>query len=186
VSSSAEDPPVELVEYDHSWPSRFADEERLICQVLGPLAIGPIEHVGSTAIPGLAAKPIIDIMVAVGSLAESRPIVPLLEQIGYHHYPYRSDVMHWFCKPSRSFRTHHLHAVPLGSRLWCERLAFRDHLRGHPDVAAAYVALKRRLAGEHRFDREAYTEGKGPFVAGVLRALPDFSNFGQAPPDRRR
>ena len=76
--------------------------------------------------------------------------------------------MHWFCKPSPAARTHHLHLVPVGGRLWTERLAFRDTLRQHPDIAAEYAALKTRLAAQYRRDREAYTEAKGVFIERVL------------------
>jgi GrpB-like predicted nucleotidyltransferase (UPF0157 family) len=124
--------------------------------------------VGSTAVPGLVAKPVIDIMVAVASLAASRPAISALADIGYVYVPYRAEVMHWFCKPSPSFRTHHLHLVPFGSRLWVERLAFRDHLRRDAAVAAEYAELKRRLAQRYEFDREAYTDAKEPFIRRVL------------------
>jgi GrpB-like predicted nucleotidyltransferase (UPF0157 family) len=160
--------PVELVAYDPGWPLQFAEEEGAIRRVLGSFVAGPIEHVGSTAISGVDAKPIIDIMIGVHDLATSRGIVPLLAQIGYLYFPYRADEMHWFCKPSPAFRTHHVHAVPVGSRLWKDRLAFRDYLRRDGETAAAYVQLKRQLAASHRHDREAYTGGKGPFIAGVL------------------
>ena len=76
--------------------------------------------------------------------------------------------MHWFCKPSPAARTHHLHLVPSGTRLWVERLAFRDHLRRHPEIAGEYAELKERLAEQHRFDREAYTAAKAEFVESVL------------------
>jgi len=92
----------------------------------------------------------------------------VLEDVGYQYAPYRADVMHWFCKPGFSLRTHHLHLVPYGSRLWTERILFRDLLRSDAGVAREYAELKHRLAEAHRFDREAYTEAKGPFVARVL------------------
>jgi GrpB-like predicted nucleotidyltransferase (UPF0157 family) len=76
--------------------------------------------------------------------------------------------MHWFCKPSAAFRTHHLHLVPIGSKRWVECLAFRDALRNDPALASGYAALKNRLAGMFKFDREAYTNGKTPFVQQVL------------------
>jgi GrpB-like predicted nucleotidyltransferase (UPF0157 family) len=164
------DAPVELAPYDPAWPSRFDQERIAIRGALGDLIVGSIEHVGSTAIPGVEAKPILDIMVGIRDLSAPGPLVPLLGRIGYLHYPYRPDVMHWFCKPLPSFRTHHVHAVPVGSRLWRERIAFRDYLRAHADVATAYVELKRQLAASHRFDREAYTDGKSSFVRKVLGA----------------
>jgi GrpB-like predicted nucleotidyltransferase (UPF0157 family) len=84
------------------------------------------------------------------------------------YFPYRLEVMHWFCKPSPAHRTHHLHLVPIGSPLWADRIAFRDYLRSHPEAAAEYAALKRQLAAQHALDREAYTHGKGAFVAAIL------------------
>ncbi len=163
-----QDAAVNLVEYDASWPDQFERERELLAVTLQEWIHGPIEHVGSTAVPGLPAKPIIDIMVAVQSLDASREAVPALEPLGYLYAPYHADVMHWFCKPSPSFRTHHLHLVPFGSRLWTERLVFRDHLRRNPTVAAEYAELKRRLAKRYEFDREAYTEAKAPFIQEVL------------------
>jgi len=160
--------PVELVAYDAGWPSRFAQERALLEQALGPWLAGPIEHIGSTAIPGMTAKPVIDIMAPVAGLEAARPAIPAAEAIGYVHTPYRADVMHWLCKPSAAHRTHHLHLIPYGSRLWQERLAFRDRLRGDGALAAEYRALKAALAQRHRTDREAYTDAKGPFVARVL------------------
>jgi GrpB-like predicted nucleotidyltransferase (UPF0157 family) len=162
------DPPVRLIAYDPSWPARFASERALLAPLLAPWLAGPIEHIGSTAVPGLAAKPVIDIAAAVRTLPDSLAAIPSLPQLGYLYAPYKTEVMHWFCKPARSFRTHHLHLVPLDSPLWSERLAFRDYLRRHPDAAAQYAELKRRLAEEHELDREAYTDAKGPFVARIL------------------
>lgn len=116
------DPPVQLVAYDASWPARFASEHAILAPVLAPWLAGPIEHVGSTAVSGLAAKPVIDIMAAVETLSASLAAIPAVSALGYLYVPYKAEVMHWFCKPSRSFRTHHLHLVPLHSRLWSERL----------------------------------------------------------------
>jgi GrpB-like predicted nucleotidyltransferase (UPF0157 family) len=165
----ASDAPVHIVPYDSDWPLRFDAERRLLIDAIGPwLATGSIEHIGSTAIPGLAAKPVIDIMAGIDSLEASRQALAVLERLDYCYYPYRADVMHWLCKPSPAHRTHHLHLVPIGSQLWIEQLAFRDYLRAHPDVAADYAGLKRRLADAHRLDREAYTAAKSPFVQRVV------------------
>jgi GrpB-like predicted nucleotidyltransferase (UPF0157 family) len=163
------DAPVHIVPYDPGWPARFEAERRLLAEAVGPwLAAGSIEHIGSTAVPGLAAKPVIDIMAGVESLSASSPSLVILERYSYCYAPYRSDVMHWLCKPGPELRTHHLHLVPIGSPLWMEQLAFRDHLRAHPDVALEYAALKYRLAEAHRYDREAYTTAKAPFVQRVI------------------
>jgi GrpB-like predicted nucleotidyltransferase (UPF0157 family) len=165
--------PIELVPYDPSWPARFQQERGRLEQVLGPWLAGPIEHIGSTAIAGMPGKPIIDIMVPIGDLDAARPAIAAAEGAGYVHYPYRADVMHWFCKPSAARRTHHLHLVPHASPLWRERLAFRDRLRADRALAAEYAALKTALARRFRHDREAYTDAKGPFVARVLALARD-------------
>jgi GrpB-like predicted nucleotidyltransferase (UPF0157 family) len=165
------DAPIEIVEYSPQWPLEFAREQQLVSQALAPWLVGLPQHIGSTAVPGLAAKPIIDIMAPVASLEASAGRVAAAERIGYVFFPYKPEVMHWFCKPSPAHRTHHLHLVPMGSRLWKERLAFRDALRAHAELRSEYQALKQRLAAEHRGDREAYTEGKSAFVARVVNAL---------------
>ena len=161
--------PVLIVPYDTQWPATFEAERRLLVEAIGAWILdGSIQHIGSTAIPGLAAKPVIDIMAGVESLEASRAAVAVLERHEYCYAPYRTEVMHWLCKPSPAVRTHHLHLVPVGSPLWIEQLAFRDYLRMHPDTATEYAALKLRLADAHRFDREAYTTAKTPFVQRVL------------------
>jgi len=162
--------PVEIVPYDAAWPTSFEMERARLLDAIRPWLAGPIEHIGSTAVPGLAAKPVVDIMAGVESLVASRPAIAVLETREYCYPRYRTDVMHWFCKPSPAFRTHHLHLVPVGSRRWIEQLAFRDYLRANPDAAMEYATLKWRLADAHRFDREAYTDAKAPFVERVLKA----------------
>jgi GrpB-like predicted nucleotidyltransferase (UPF0157 family) len=159
---------IQLVPYDALWAEQFEAERLFVLGVIQQYICGPIEHVGSTAVPGLLAKPIIDIMVAVESLAVSRPAIALLEGQGYFYSEYRPDVMHWFCKPSPKIRTHHLHLVTFRSALWNERIEFRDYLREHTLAATEYGDLKRRLAERFRFDREAYTDAKGPFVRRII------------------
>ena len=166
-----DDAPVAIVAADAGWAHRFAEERTLLARVLGRWLAGPIEHIGSTAVPGLAAKPVIDVMAPVESLDASRPAIAAAETIGYCYAPYRVEVEHWFCKPSYRERTHHLHLVTAGSALWLEALAFRDALRREPATAAEYEALKRRLAIEFRDDREAYTQAKGPFVTQVVQRV---------------
>ena len=161
--------PVHVVAWDPRWPARFASERALLEPLLAPWLAGAVEHIGSTAVVGLPAKPVIDILAPVASLAASRAALPLLATLAYCYFPYRADVMHWLCKPSDARRTHHLHLVPADSALWRERLAFRDYLRAHPTVAEEYAALKTRLAAQHRFDRTAYTDAKEPFVRRVLQ-----------------
>ena len=162
------DHPIQIEAYDPIWPERFLDEAMSLEGAVREWAAGPIEHIGSTAVPDLCAKPVIDIMIPVFSLEDSKPALPVLERFGYHYWPYKSDAMHWFCKPSELIRTHHVHMVPIESRLFRERLAFRDALRSDPAVREEYAELKRALARTHREDREAYTEAKGPFVQRVI------------------
>lgn len=145
-------------------------ERTLLIEAIGPwLVAGSIEHIGSTAIPGLDAKPVIDVMAGVETLDSSRAALAVLERHQYCYAPYRTDVMHWLCKPSPAERTHHLHLVLLGSPLWNEQLAFRDYLRTHPDVALEYAALKRRLADTHRLDREGVYDRESTVCAARAR-----------------
>jgi len=111
-------------------------------------------------------------MVGVRDLTSSRDARAALADLDYVYFPYRPDVMHWFCKPSPARRTHHLHLVPVSSPLWAERLAFRDYLRNSTEARIEYAALKVSLAERFPFDREAYTEAKGAFIERiVVRAL---------------
>lgn len=162
------DESIRLVPYDTSWPDRFAAERAVLEEAIGEWAAAGIHHVGSTAVPGLEAKPIIDILVGVESLEASRTSFGPLAELGYLYAPYRTDEMHWFCKPHPSHRTHHLHLVPADSPRFREELAFRDRLRSDPGVAAEYAALKRDLAARFPDDREAYTYAKGEFIQQVL------------------
>lgn len=161
---------IEIAPYSPAWPERFTQEAALLRSVLAPWLVADIEHIGSTAVPGLAAKPVIDIMAPVQDLVVSRAAIAVAEAAGYCHYPYKPEQMHWFCKPSPAHRTHHLHLVPWGSALWHDRLAFRDELRNNDELAQQYQQLKRALAARDPLDREAYTEAKSPFVASVLQA----------------
>ena len=163
---------VEVVEYDAAWPNQFTSERDGLRSTLEQWLAGPIEHVGSTAVQGLCAKPVIDIMVPVRSLEDSRPAIRLLqERHGYTHWAYKDDVMHWFCKPGEVLRTHHLHLIPIDSNLFRERLFFRDSLREDPELRQRYASLKRDLAAQFSRDREAYTQAKGPFVAEVVARM---------------
>jgi GrpB-like predicted nucleotidyltransferase (UPF0157 family)/8-oxo-dGTP pyrophosphatase MutT (NUDIX family) len=162
------DESVQIVPYDAEWPARFLDERAALSAAIGDWAVGGIHHVGSTAVPGLGAKPIIDILVGVRDLKTSRECFNKLAALGYHYAPYRADEMHWFCKPDPARRTHHLHLVPAGAPRFRDELAFRDYLRGHADAAREYCALKRRLAEEFEHDRETYTAAKADFIRAAL------------------
>ena len=162
--------PVILEEYDVAWPEKFAKEKEFLLSIIGEWYYGGIEHVGSTAIPGMVAKPVIDVMFGVRSLDDSRPAIDVLVKNGYEYWPYKGDVMHWFCKPSDEFRTHHLHLVPYESPLWQERIKFKELLISNKDVFNEYSQLKKELAASYKNDREAYTDKKWPFIQKVLKS----------------
>ena len=159
-------PPVVIEPYDPQWPGQFESERELLEPVLAPWLAGPLEHIGSTAVPGMPAKPIIDILGPVHDIESSRPAIEAVAPLRYCYWFYKD--FHWFCKPSDAERTHHLHLIPMDSRLYRERIAFRDRLRSDPPTFQAYLDLKRSLAERFREDREAYTEAKTEFIQGIV------------------
>lgn len=166
------DMPVEIVDYDPAWPTRFEAERRLLEPALAHWLDGGVHHVGSTAVEGLAAKPVIDILAGVSDLAAARQAVPRLEEFGYlfwewDPHPWRL----WFLKPDPSRRTHHLHLVERDHPEFAAKLAFRDRLRGDEGLRRDYEKLKRRLAAAYPEDRDAYTEAKSDFVVSVLEGV---------------
>jgi GrpB-like predicted nucleotidyltransferase (UPF0157 family) len=163
---------IEIVAYDPCWPERFAEEAGLIKGALDADLILGIEHFGSTAIPGLAAKPIIDILIAVRSVALARVrFVEPLERLGYAFWADNPKTDRLFfvrgMPPFGKRRTHHVHVTEPDGEGW-RTLPFRDFLRAHPEAAARYERLKRDLAVRHRADREAYTEAKADFVREIM------------------
>jgi GrpB-like predicted nucleotidyltransferase (UPF0157 family) len=164
---------VEIVDYDSRWPLLFDEEARRLRSVLDPSLVVGLEHFGSTAIPGLSAKPIIDILIAVRSLAAAQAtFVETLRRLDYVYWADnpKKDRM-FFVKgmpPFGSKRSHHVHVTEPQGEMW-QRLVFRDYLRAHPEEAETYQRLKKRLVDEHQTDREAYTDAKSAYVAGVMR-----------------
>lgn len=164
---------ITLVEADPRWPAAFAQEAAVLQRALAHEPILAIEHIGSTAVPGLCAKPIIDLLVLVPVLAAARPrLIPGIEGLGYacwHENP-RTDRL-FFVKglpPAPSGRTHHVHVLEPGPEAdAC--LRFRNHLRRCPEDARRYAELKRALATTFREDREGYTAAKTAFVQEILR-----------------
>ena len=134
--------------------------------MLTPWLEGGIHHIGATSVPGLQAKPLIDMMAGVGDFEDARAAYEPRLAEGYVHTPHRPGIAHHFSKPGYG-----LHLTEPGSDLWNERLSFRDALRADPELVAEYAALKLRLAQEHPDDIEAYTAGKRAFVARVLAAV---------------
>lgn len=163
--------PVYVVPYDPKWPSHFTLERSRVETVLGYWAQA-IEHVGSTAVPGLDAKPVIDLMVGVRDVRNADRCIRPLEGIGYSYWtenpnPDRALFVK-FVDAGRTSRTHNLHVVENSGDLWNDRLVFRDCLRAHPETAREYAQLKYDLADRFRNDREAYTEAKTGFVSTVV------------------
>ena len=165
---------VELAPYDPLWPLRFEEERRHLFACLPPDLIVRIEHFGSTAVPGLAAKPIVDMLVEVRSLERTRvEAAPVLEAQGYDYFwrpSFGDDGPPWYAwfikRNAAGVRTHHIHMVENDFEHW-DRLYFRDYLMAHPETAADYQALKYRLAGEHAQDRAAYTREKTDFILSI-------------------
>ena len=171
--SNAEEDRVELVAYDPGWPARFEAEADRLRAALAGLDVGPLhlEHFGSTAVPGLAAKPIIDIMLVALDPSRWPGLIEPIRSLGYVYWADnpRRDQM-FFVKgmpPFEPRRTHHVHVrTPDDAR---PALVFCEYLRRHPDAAARYARLKRELEARHPTDREAYTAGKAEFVAEIVR-----------------
>lgn len=161
--------PVLIVDYDLSWPTTFQQLRAQVAARLGLLAVA-IEHVGSTAVPGLAAKSIVDLDVVIADRADLPAVIELLRPLGYHHegdlgVPGREA----FTTPTGA-PPHHLYVCALGTPALDRHLAFRDALRGDQELADAYGDLKRTLATRLSHDRNAYTEAKSTFIEQVLAA----------------
>lgn len=168
--------PVLIEPYNPDWPRRYEDEAWFLGRRFGPDLVLRTEHFGSTAVPGLAAKPVIDVLVEVAGFERAQAvIVPALEEAGYaYNWVSRPEPGHMMFMKGygadgyvAGAQLYHLHMAPAGHPLW-ERLRFRDYLRAHPETAAEYGALKQRLAVQHRHDREAYTAAKGAFIRDVM------------------
>jgi GrpB-like predicted nucleotidyltransferase (UPF0157 family) len=161
------DPAIRIVEYDSQWPVAAREEIGRIADALGPVALG-LEHVGSTSVPGLAAKPILDLQLAVASIEPSAVYVEPLENLGYLFAPDPDwPDFHFFGKPPERPRSHHLHVCESGSEHELRHLAVRDFLRAHGDEVTRYAAFKRDIAGRHPHDRLAYIEAKAEYMTDL-------------------
>ncbi len=172
-------PSYSIVEYDPNWPALFEQEKACVASVLG---IDPrhVAHVGSTSVPGLAAKPIVDQMLGIPTMAEAAGYARLLEGIGYE---WRGEAVPGTLYLRKAVpRRYNLHVTEYGGAFWVEHLLFRDYLRAHPDVNQEYEELKRKLMATLAADPPAYNEAKTPFIQRTMdRARREFSDEGEDP-----
>jgi GrpB-like predicted nucleotidyltransferase (UPF0157 family) len=163
---------IEIVAYDRRWPAIFEEEALRLREALGPLVVR-VDHHGSTSVPGLAAKPVIDIQVSVAALQPIDAYRGRLRDLGYLHVPSEDDVFcPFFHRPARWPHTHHVHVVQAGGSEERRTLAFRDYLRDCPDIAREYERLKQDLAaqlvGGDNESREAYARAKTGFIERII------------------
>lgn len=165
--------PVEVVPHDPSWPALYDAEAERIRAAMGP-ALRVLEHVGSTAVPGLDAKPILDVMAAVDDLRNVGPALPALAGLGYRpaETGMRERLFLWR-PPGANGVGGHLHVVTLASWPGRKERRFRDRLLARPEEAAAYGALKRELAGRFRHDRDGYTRAKTALIQAIMDRAAD-------------
>ena len=166
------DQSIELIDYDPTWPARFVEQKTRLAMILNPWLAGEIEHIGSTSVPGLRSKPIIDILAPVQSLAASRAAMPFLEEDGWLYWPDdpNQDYRLWFLRPNPTARTHHLQIIQHDHPGFRALIVFRDVLRRDVKAREAYSALKADLANEQQSDRNAYSNAKTEFVLAILEA----------------
>jgi len=162
---------ITVVPYDPAWPALFAQEEDRLRIPLQD-CIRAYHHIGSTSVPGLCAKPIIDMIGEAASLEAVDECANVFEALGYTAYgEFGIPERRLFCRDQNGVRTHHLHIFPAGHAQVARHLRFRDHLRANPEAAREYGELKMRLVAAHDGDREAYIEGKSPFIKDLDQKL---------------
>lgn len=165
---------VEIVPPDPDWLPRGERESELLESSLARWLVGRVEHVGSTAVPGLAAKPILDFLAQVTDLDRAPEVAAALAGAGWHFVPVELDQRPWerfFVRVVDDRRVAHLHLLDVDAPRWHDVLAFRDALRADPALVRSYAALKADLAARHGDDREAYTRAKADFVRAILAGL---------------
>jgi len=163
--------PIIIVEYNPEWLVLYEEEKARILTAIGQKIVA-IEHIGSTAVPRLGSKPIIDIIAAVHRMSDSLECIEPLQALGYEYYYYPEYPERCvFLDGSVGAGPHHLHMTEFQSDFWITKLLFRDYLRAHPEVADEYYRLKKTLAKKYGVDRdkyEDYTEAKTPFIESVI------------------
>ncbi|UZE93535.1 MAG: GrpB family protein [Candidatus Nealsonbacteria bacterium] len=162
---------VKLSTYKPEWKKLYKKEEKLLLSTIGKYVLD-IQHVGATSIPGVKAKPIIDIAIGVKSLKVGEECIKLLKKLGYE---YKGDAgirgRHFFAKGSEVNRTHYVHIEKLSGELWKNHILFRDYLRKNKKIAKKYTELKKKLAQKYKYDRDTYTTRKSAFIQKILKKL---------------
>lgn len=165
---------VNIVAYDPEWVTKANVEIHQLRAVFPPEKIIDIQHIGSTAIPGMMAKPVIDIQIVVRSLEEMKVIaIPILQKLGYEYWEENPDPERMFfvkgMPPFGEKRTHHVHIMEQASKQWSEKIKFRDYLIAHPEIAQEYQQLKAKLVEQYRYARDTYTSMKRKFIDEIVK-----------------
>ena len=161
---------IEIVPYKPDWPGKFNEINGLFYSTFGDKIAG-LEHIGSTSVPGLGAKPIIDVLLGVKRLKDAEDIIPAMEHLGYEYVFKYEDIMperRYFVKYLHDRRSiHHIHSVEINNDFWVRHLLFRDYLREHPAVRDEYFELKKKLAAIDWEDKMGYTDAKTDFIREI-------------------
>jgi GrpB-like predicted nucleotidyltransferase (UPF0157 family) len=176
------DQQLEIVDYDPVWALSFATEAEQVSMILAPWLGGAVEHVGSTSVPGLRAKPIVDMLAPVASLEDRASMVRVLADSGWLYWPDDPNAgwRLWLLRPRPETRTHHLVVIAVDDPYVEALVAFREVLRGDAGLRDAYAELKLGLAARYESNRNAYTNAKSDFITEALRGV------GVEPPERSR
>lgn len=162
--------PIVICNYDPRWPLEYAKEKERVMAAIGQYVLA-MEHIGSTSVPGLASKPIIDLAAGVRQFSDTDLCIQPLRKIGYVYVPEFERELpgrRYFYLAAGEEHTHHLHMVEITSEFWKRHIFFREYLRAHPEQAQAYVQLKRELAARYGTDRPSYTSAKAEFIRHIL------------------
>lgn len=165
---------VVISSYSEEWPRIFSQIRNELFTVFSSTNT-QIEHIGSTAVIGLCAKPVIDILLGTNALSDIESKITSLEALGFDYiskYEKEIPTRRYFVKPPANSLRIHLHGVEIDSRIWCEHLRFRDLLRTNDQLRSEYQQLKLRLAAQYADDKAAYTDAKAPFIQSVLKTSP--------------
>ncbi len=169
---------IEIVHYNSEWSVMYEEIKKLFFNSFGE-KIAKIEHIGSTSVPGLGAKPIIDVLLGVNKLSDAEKIIPNMEQLGYEYVFKFEDIMperRYFVKYQNEKSIHHIHTVEITSEFWKRHLLFRDFLRLHDNVRDKYYKLKKKLAGIDWEDTMGYTDSKTDFIRKIEKEAKSYFN----------